>query len=350
MFYPLPQPIRLLDTRVGQSGCDAPGMLISGGTSRTQTAAGRTCDGITIPANAAALTGNITTVDSGGGFLTLYPGDAERPLVANSNYGPNEVLNNAFTVKLGASGPNAGAFKIFATTNTEVVVDVTGYFAPPGTHIYEYPVFTRTYTWTANPHEQSSIDERFNFQDKNGLSLKADVAVSYHVDPSRSAILFQRYRTDMDAIIAGPLRNAIRNAIVDRASQLGVEQIYGDHKAELISTALRQVQAQFAPQGLAVEQLYWAGNIGVPQQVLEQINAKIANEQAALAAQANVATAKANADARIAKAKGDAEAIQVEAQAIRTNPEIVKLRAVEKWDGHLPTYSGGGPLPFINVK
>ncbi|MBS0255986.1 MAG: prohibitin family protein [Proteobacteria bacterium] len=224
------------------------------------------------------------------------------------------------------------------------------YFAPPGTHIYEYPVFTRTYTWTANPHEQSSLDESFNFQDKNGLSLKADVAVSYHVDPTRASILFQRYRTDMDAIIAGPLRNAIRNAVVDRASQLGVEQIYGDHKAELIATALRQVQAQFAPQGLAVEQLYWAGNIVVPQQVLEQINAKIANEQAALAAQANVATAKANSDARIAKAKGDAEAIQVEAQAIRTNPEIVKLRAVEKWDGHLPQYTGAGPIPFLDLK
>ena len=273
-----------------------------------------------------------------GGRLPLMLGAIATLLVVTSNFARVEPGHVGIRVNniVGGVSPDP--------------LGVGWYFAPPGTHIYEYPVFTRTYTWTANPHEQSSIDERFNFQDKNGLSLKADVAVSYHVDPSRSAILFQRYRTDMDAIIAGPLRNAIRNAIVDRASQLGVEQIYGDHKAELISTALRQVQAQFAPQGLAVEQLYWAGNIGVPQQVLEQINAKIANEQAALAAQANVATAKANADARIAKAKGDAEAIQVEAQAIRTNPEIVKLRAVEKWDGHLPTYSGGGPLPFINVK
>lgn len=224
------------------------------------------------------------------------------------------------------------------------------YFAPPGTHIYEYPVFTRTYTWTASSTEQSPIDESFSFQDKNGLSLKADVAVSYHVDPVKASILFQRYRTDMDQIIAGPLRNAIRNAIVERASQLGVEQIYGDHKAELISTAQQRVQAFFAPVGLQVEQIYWAGNIAVPQAVLDQINAKIANEQAALAAQANVATATANANARIQKARGDAEAIQVEAEAIRTNPEIVKLRAVEKWDGKLPTYAGGGPLPFIDVK
>ena len=224
------------------------------------------------------------------------------------------------------------------------------YFAPPGTHIYEYPVFTRTYSWTSSPHEQTPVDESFSFQDKNGLSLKADVAVSYHVDPAKASILFQRYRTDMDLIIAGPLRNAIRNAIVERASELGVEEIYGTHKAELIATAQRRVEAFFAPVGLQVEQIYWAGNIGVPQQVLDQINAKIANEQAALAAQANVATATANANARIAKARGDAEAIQVEAAAIRTNPEIVKLRAVEKWNGVLPTYAGGGAMPFIDVK
>jgi regulator of protease activity HflC (stomatin/prohibitin superfamily) len=224
------------------------------------------------------------------------------------------------------------------------------YLALPGTNIFEYPVFTRTYTWTSSTTEQSNYDESFSFQDKNGLSLKADVGVSYHVDPQRASILFQRYRSDMDAIISGPLRNAIRNAIVERASQLGVEEIYGPHKGELIATALRHVQRDFAPVGLQVEQLYWAGNIVVPQAVMEQINAKIANEQAALAAQANIATAKANSDARIAKAQGDAEAIKVEAEAIRTNPEIVKLRAVEKWNGQLPTYSGGGAVPFIDVK
>lgn len=229
-------------------------------------------------------------------------------------------------------------------------LSVGWYFAPPGTHIYEYPVFTRTYTWTASRTEQNTVDESFNFQDKNGLSLKADVAVSYHVDPLHASILFQRYRTDMDQIIAGPLRNAIRNAVVERAAQLGVEEIYGNHKAELIATAQRRVQAFFAPVGLQIEQVYWAGNIVVPQTVLDQINAKIANEQSALAAQANVATAKANADSRIAKARGDAEAIQVEAEAIRTNPEIVKLRAVEKWNGQLPTYVGSGPMPFIDVK
>jgi regulator of protease activity HflC (stomatin/prohibitin superfamily) len=88
----------------------------------------------------------------------------------------------------------------------------------------------------------------------------------------------------------------------------------------------------------------------VPRQVLAQINNKIANEQAELAAQANVATVRANAEAAIAEAEGKAKASQVEGDALRANPEILRQRAIEKWNGQLPTYmGGGGQLPFLTV-
>ncbi|MGH9799819.1 MAG: Ig domain-containing protein, partial [Blastocatellia bacterium] len=127
-FYPLARPVRLLDTRPGASACIAPGTQIPGATSLTVPARG-TCDGLNIPANAAAVTGNVTTVLSGGGYLTIYPSDVAQPLAANSNFAANQVLNNVFTVGLGAAD---GAFKIFVTSNTDVVVDITGYYAPPG--------------------------------------------------------------------------------------------------------------------------------------------------------------------------------------------------------------------------
>ena len=44
-----------------------------------------------------------------------------------------------------------------------------------------------------------------------------------------------------------------------------------------------------------------------------------------------------------------AKAIQREANALARNPNLVKLRAVEKWDGELPTFNGGGSIPFLNV-
>lgn len=135
-YYPLPYPIRLLDTRAGQVGCDTPGVPITGGTSRTQLAR-RTCSGVTIPSNAQVVTGNVTTVNSGGGYLTLYPSNASQPLVANTNYLANEIVNNAFTVGLGTDG----AFKIFAYFTTHVVIDVTGYYAPQtSTGMYFHPL------------------------------------------------------------------------------------------------------------------------------------------------------------------------------------------------------------------
>ncbi len=127
-FYPLAAPVRLLDTRgngVSPNACTVNGSQpIAANTSLLQMARG-ICG---LPASAVALTGNITTVQSGGGYLTLYPSDATRPTVASTNYGPNEVVNNVFTVGLGAAD---GKFNIYALTTTHVTIDVTGYYAPP---------------------------------------------------------------------------------------------------------------------------------------------------------------------------------------------------------------------------
>lgn len=261
------------------------------------------------------------------------------PLTSCSRVEPGHV-----GIKVNNFGSAAGV--------SDRALGVGWYFTPVGTNIYEYPVYTSTFAWTASPTEQTQTDDSFAFQDRNGLNLSADVSVAYRVDPVKAPILFQKYRTDMPGIVAGPLRNAVRNALVEEASNLGVEEIYGPKKAQLIGTAWKDVSRYFEPYGLHVEQLYWASNIRVPDQVLAQINTKIANEQAALAAQANVATVKANADALIAQAEGKAKASSIEGDALRANPEILRQRAIEKWDGKMPTYFAGGSnaLPFITEK
>ena len=83
------------------------------------------------------MIGNITVVPSGPGFLTLFPSDATQPTVANSNFTAGEVTNNFFTVGLGGDG----AFKIFTSATTHVIIDLTGYYAPPGTGgLYYHPL------------------------------------------------------------------------------------------------------------------------------------------------------------------------------------------------------------------
>ena len=57
---------------------------------------------------------------------------------------------------------------------------------------------------------------------------------------------------------------------------------------------------------------------------------------------------KIEADQKIAEARGKAQAIQIEAQALRANPQVVELRWIEKWDGKVPQYWGEAS-PFIGI-
>jgi regulator of protease activity HflC (stomatin/prohibitin superfamily) len=224
------------------------------------------------------------------------------------------------------------------------------YFTPFGTQIIEYPVYTQTYTYSQSANEGAGSNEEFTFQDKNGLNIESDIAVSYSVNPDLAPKLYSKFRVDAAGLVSGQIRNAIRDSLNNRASALGVEEIYGPKKQELLQTVQGDVANYFKPYGLNIEKLFYAGTIRMPEQVRNQINQRIANEQAALAAQANVATATANAQAKIEAAKGDAEANRLIAESIAANPQIVQLRAIEKWNGVLPTYTGGqGAMPFIGL-
>ncbi|MFN0110516.1 MAG: hypothetical protein ACKVZH_16800 [Blastocatellia bacterium] len=125
-FHPLSTPIRLMDTRVGFTACVTPGAALAA-NSNTVVQGATTCSGITIPATARALVGNATTVGpTGAGWITLYPGDlASPPLVASGNYTSGQTLNSQFYVGLSPSGQ----FKLFTTQQTNMVIDISGYFS-----------------------------------------------------------------------------------------------------------------------------------------------------------------------------------------------------------------------------
>jgi hypothetical protein len=68
-----------------------------------------------------------------------------------------------------------------------------------------------------------------------------------------------------------------------------------------------------------------------------------------LAAKNKLERIKFEADQRIAEAKWKAEASRVEAEALKSNPEILQLRSIEKWNWVLPQVTGSN-TPFVNIK
>ena len=86
------------------------------------------------------------------------------------------------------------------------------------------------------------------------------------------------------------------------------------------------------------------------EQEQKQVQAKAERFAAVEEAEKRVALADAKAYEITAEAKALAEAISIEGKALRSNPEILKLRAIEKWDGSVPRVTlGDKATPLINL-
>jgi hypothetical protein len=126
--YVAVDPKRLLDTRIGLG---LTGRLVSS-TPRTFLVA----DGNPVPPNAIAVTGNLTvTGQSSGGYVTLGPTVGASPTFSTINFPVGDNRANGVTVSLGAGGTLQAVFVgASSTASTQLVFDVTGYFAPDLDH------------------------------------------------------------------------------------------------------------------------------------------------------------------------------------------------------------------------
>jgi len=87
------------------------------------------------------------------------------------------------------------------------------------------------------------------------------------------------------------------------------------------------------------------------QQALQAKNEKIKRvTQAEAAASERTLSADAEAYSTEVQSKARADAIKREADALKQSPELIRLRAVEKWDGVLPRITSGGVVPFLNLE
>src|SRR5439155_1144935 len=65
-------------------------------------------------------------------------------------------------------------------------------------------------------------------------------------------------------------------------------------------------------------------------------------------AKAKVAEAEGDAQAILVKAKAQAEANKLLQEAL--TPLLIQNKAIERWNGTLPQFTGGGAVPFLNLK
>jgi hypothetical protein len=122
-FVPI-TPCRIADTRnpTGPFG----GPELGGGTTREFDIPQSACS---IPASATAYSLNVTAVPNGFlGYLTVWPTGQPQPTTSTLN-SDGRYKANAATVPAGTNG----GVNVFVSDPSQVVLDISGYFAPAGT-------------------------------------------------------------------------------------------------------------------------------------------------------------------------------------------------------------------------
>ena len=219
--------------------------------------------------------------------------------------------------------------------------------------LYTYPTNIHIYPFTASKDEGSEANEEMRFQDKDGLQLGCDVAVSAQVDPALVPVTFQTYGGDMETIIKSYVRQDLQSGFIAYASTHQAVELYSDKKMEMLTFVNKQITDKFKPTGVIITDVSYKSDIRLPDNVRESINEKIKATQIALQKEQEVMQAEADAKKTVAKAEGDSKAIlmmakaQAQANELLSNSitgSLVNYELAKKWNGVTPIYSGQGSV------
>lgn len=273
-------------------------------------------------------------------------------------FGGGYVFSNLEKVEAGYVGIKVNMLGSDKGVDSEVL-GVGRYWIGWNQELYKFPTFQQTVSWSKPEDENSGA---FQFQSKEGLSLSADVSMSYTLDPEKVHVLFQTYRRGIDEITDVYLYNMVRDTMVQFASSRTAENLYGEGKTEFVSDVTSAVREKMKSVGINIDYIAIVGNVWLPQQVKQAIDAKVQAGQLAAQRETEVATAKAEAEKAVATAEGEARSrkaiadanayvIIKEAEAQKTanemlsksiTPELIEYNKAQKWNGTMPQVMGAG--------
>jgi serine protease len=191
------------------------------------------------------------------GYLSLYPTGQSRPLVSTLNSWNGRTVANAAIVPAGLNG----AVTVFAANETDVVLDINGYFVPPGdpNGLVFYPVGacriadTRPGTGKSGsygaPIMAAGTTRSFDVPNAGcGVPSSARAfALSITAQPTGSLGFLTAYPTGQDRPLASTLNSwdgqVVPNAALVSAGTNGAISVYVSNESHVVV----DIAGYFAP-------------------------------------------------------------------------------------------------------
>ncbi len=236
--------------------------------------------------------------------------------------------------------------------------------------ITTYPVSLQTLTMVQTDAEgKVGGDDSVKVGTKEGQTMNADVSVQYTIPIEDAARVYTTWAgAPVEKIEDNLVRQATRAALNDVASKYGWEEIFGEKRVQYTDEVRALLTQRFADKSIKFEQLNLRG-WHLPQNLQTALEAKITAQQQAeqqtfslqqarTKAQQDQVTAEGQANALRASAQGEADAIKIRAQSQSEankllsqslTPDLIRYQQLQRWDGKLPIFNGGGATPLIDA-
>jgi prohibitin 2 len=160
--------------------------------------------------------------------------------------------------------------------------------------------------------------------------LVLELRVLYRV-PERSVVeIFKQYAGDpFDSLIAPRVQEALKEVTALQTAEQVVKKREAV-KQKALAAARKKIGDILWVEDIVLRDIHLSAELE------RAIEAKMVAEQQAAQARFTQVQTQVEAATAIISAKGEAEAIKVRGDALRTNPAILRLKLVEKWNGQSP--------------
>src|SRR5438094_7237295 len=202
-------------------------------------------------------------------------------------------------------------------------------------------------------------DELIHLPTKEGQHIREDSSVTYNTSQEKAADGFRSFsRTEIGDIESTFIRRTIITTAQNAAGQMSLTDLISNQRGQLQGQIQEDLQVQMNKMGFVVDKV----NLGashLPDIIEKQLQQKMAAQQQAQQAEYELQRQQTLAKAKIAEAEGDAQStlVKAKAQAEANNllqqtlsALLIQNKAIERWNGTLPQFTGGGAIPFLNLK
>ena len=185
-------------------------------------------------------------------------------------------------------------------------------------------------------------ETRADAASKDLQMVSSTIALNYHVDPSSANHVYQDVGVLYKPRIIDP---AVQESVKAATAQFTAEELI-TRRSEVSDLIKQMMTERLVEHHILVDEFNIVA-FAFSNVFNEAIEAKQTAEQQALKAERDLDRIKIEAEQKITEAKAEAESQRLQRATI--SPTILQLRAIEKWDGHLPQVTGGA-TPFIDFR